>query len=252
MALIATTLSGCKVELYSELPEEEANEMVALLLANGIAAEKGSVDKGLVPLSVEEADLSVAVELLKENGYPRETFNDLGAIFQQQGLISSPLEERVRFIYGVSQSVSETLSHIDGVITARVHVVLPENEALAADRERPTASVFLRTRPGVTLEDQIQQIKLLVQASVEGLAYEDVVVAVFEAPQPPEVTIDGPPMESFLGVRYTADSADDVYVMAGGAAALFIAALTGNVVLLMRRRSRARPERPAITDRKNA
>lgn len=233
---LAVALTACKVELYSELSEVEANEMVALLLANGIDASKGTVDKGLVPLNVESADLSAAVEILREHGYPRDQFHDLGTIFQQQGLISSPLEEQVRFVYGLSQTVSETLSQIDGVITARVHVVVPEENAIGDTDKRSTASVFLKTRPGVNLDDKITQIKLLVQASVEGLAYDDVVVAIFETDVPSGQRVAGPPMQEILGVRYTADSFDTIMVIVGSLSVLLLIAIAGNIYFLMRRR----------------
>lgn len=247
-ALLAVALAGCNVELYSELNEEEANEMVALLLANGIDASKGTPKKGLVALKVQEADLSAAVEILRQNGYPKKEFHDLGAIFQQQGLISSPLEEQVRYVYGLSQTVSETLTQIDGVITARVHVVVPETNAIGDTKGEATASVFLKTRPGAQIEDRIQQIKVLVQNSVSGLAYENVSVAIFEAEAPANPRASGPPMQEFLGMRYTADSLDAMLVFAGAIGALLLVAVGGNVYLLTRADHRSLPALPTKKD----
>ncbi|MEM7529305.1 MAG: type III secretion inner membrane ring lipoprotein SctJ [Pseudomonadota bacterium] len=238
-ATLVLSLSACKVELYSELQETEANEMVSLLMSRGIDAEKGAVNKGLVTLNVEEADLSAAIQILNENGYPKDSFNDLGSIFQEQGLISSPLEERVRFIYGLSQTLAETLTQIDGVITARVHVVLPEQHPLDDEPEKATASVFLKTRPGMNLEPRIPQIKLLVQGSVEGLAYDDVVVSLFEA-DPGAQRVEGPPLSEFLGFRYAADSEDALMMIGGGMAGLLALLVVGNVTLLMMLRGRGR------------
>jgi type III secretion protein J len=238
IAALGLSLAACKVELHSGLSEIEANEMVALLQANGISSDKGPVGKEGVALDVESADLSTAIDVLRQNGYPRDKFNDLGTIFQQQGLISSPLEERVRFIYGLSQTVSETLTQIDGVITARVHVVVPEQHPLDDKPGRSTASVFLKTRPGVSLEDKIPQMKMLVQASVEGLSYDDVVIALFEADPPPAMRQDGPPMSQFLGIRYTADSGDQLLLLIGGIGLLLVLALAGNGYFFWRERKR--------------
>lgn len=233
MVTVVASLAACKVELFSSLTEQEANDMVALLLSHNFDAEKGAATKKGVPVLVESADLAPAIELLRENGYPRDTFNDLGKVFQQQGLISSPLEERVRFIYGLSQSISETLSHIDGVTTARVHVIVPERHPLDDNPGGSSAAVFIKTRPGTNLEDKIPAIKMLVQHSVEGLTYDDVVVALFETARSKRINVDGPPLDEIMGVRYTRDSSDDLMKFGGIIGALILLLLVAVIVLFV-------------------
>lgn len=239
-AALCTMIAACKVELHSGLEETEANEMVAVLTANGISAEKGAVEKGLVTLNVESSELPTAVELLRENGYPKDKFNDLGAIFKEQGLISSPLEERVRFIYGLSQAVSETLTQIDGVVTARVHIVAPEAHPLDNAPQKATAAVFLKTRPGVNLDDKIPQIKMLVQASVEGLTYENVVVSIFEANPPARTLANSPPMAEFMGVKFVPESQSTIMAALGGLGGLALLLVGSNVYFA--RRALPKPE----------
>ena len=123
---LTVLLGGCKTELYSNLVESDANTMLAILLNHDIQAEKKFDPKASsYILRVDEDRISQAVTLLKEQGYPREKVSSLGELFKKDGLVSSPLEERARFIFALSQSVQETLSQIDGVLVARVHVVLP-------------------------------------------------------------------------------------------------------------------------------
>ena len=247
IALLTVALAACKVELHTGLSESEANDMVALLLSHNIDAEKGATTKEGVPLMVESADLATAIEILRENGFPRDSFNDLGKVFQEQGLISSPLEERVRFIYGLSQSISETLSQIDGVVTARVHVIVPEQHPLDDKPQGSSASVFLKTRPDVNLEDKIPEIKLLVQSSVEGLAYDDVVVALFEVQPSRRINIEGPPMQEFMGMRFTKASSDDLMTF-GGIIAVVVIALIGGIVALFIMLRRARQGSALVPD----
>ena len=175
-------LTGCKAELYSNLLENDANAMLAILLNNKIEAEK-TFDKKAEAyfLHVEKSQIPQAVQLLKQHGYPKEKTATVGELFKKEGLISSPLEERTRFIFALSQSVQETLSQIDGVLVARVHVVLPENNPIDKTIKPSSASVFIKYNPAYRLEDMKSDIKLIVEKSIEGLTYDKVSVVMVPA-----------------------------------------------------------------------
>lgn len=188
---LVTLLSACKVDLYSGLDEKQGNEMLALLLAEGIDVEK-KVDKGnTVKLAVDENQLSNAIEILSRNSYPRDKFASLNDVFPQGGLISSPTEESARYTYAMSQDLAATVSNIDGVLTARVHLVLPSEEKqkskLGNEPKVAKASVFIKHSSNVSLDSYIPQIKLMVANSVENLKYENVAVVIF-----PSVTTFNP------------------------------------------------------------
>ena len=95
--------------------------------------------------------------------------------------MSSALEERARFTHALSQELSNTLSNIDGVVQARVHVSVPEKNPLSDKPQHSTASVFIKHRPGVDLSQQTGKIKALVVNAMEGLPYDNVTVALFPA-----------------------------------------------------------------------
>ncbi len=169
-------MAGCKQELYSGLTEKDVNEMISILMHSGIETGKVPLKNDLYALTVNRGELSRAVEILKDHGYPRDAYQSMGDIFKKEGLISSPLEERVRFIYALSQNVEETLSQIDGVITARVHIVLPENNPFGDVIKPSSASVFIKYHPDSSLEEAKADIKLIVEKSIEGLSYDKVTV----------------------------------------------------------------------------
>jgi type III secretion protein J len=175
-ALLILALAGCKTELYTGLDEREANEMIALLIKNGIDATRVRTKDGSSNLQVGENRLAEAIDLLKANGYPRQRFANMGEVFKTSGLIASPTEERARFIYALSQELSRTINDIDGVLTARIHVVLPKNDLLRQDATPSSASVFIRHDARMPLNRLLPQIKMLVANSIEGLAYEKVSV----------------------------------------------------------------------------
>lgn len=152
---------------------------MAILLRNDIDSFKAPGEENKWIVRVDKTNFSEAVDILADFGYPRDTYHGLGEIFQKSGLVSSPAEERIRYMYGLSQDLEETLSQINGVLTARVHVVIPNNDIMA-DRVTPaSAAVFLKYRKNSGVEEVIPQIKNLIVKSIEGLNYEDVSLVLF-------------------------------------------------------------------------
>lgn len=185
LILLSFVISGCdETELYSNLPEKDASEMQAILLGHGINCDKTIDKENKCNILISKKHLPEAVDLLNSFGYPREEYTDMGAMFKKEGLISSPMEERVRFIYALSQEVSKTISQIDGVISSRVHIVLPENDPLSQYFQPSSASVFIKYRQNYDFPNYIHQIKKLVVNSIEGLNYEKVSVFTFPSAVP--------------------------------------------------------------------
>ena len=182
LALCVALLSAActSQELYSQLSERQANEMVAALRQAGIEADK-KVAEGRFSVLTSRSDFADAVRLLNAQGYPRESFDSMGKVFKREGFVSSPLEERARLVHALSQEISNTLASIDGVVAARVHLVVPDRHPLLDKPQPAAASVFIKHRPDKDLTPQVTQIKALVVNSLEGLSYDHVTVALFPA-----------------------------------------------------------------------
>lgn len=199
-------LAGCGQQtLYTSLPEKEVNEMVAILLTHGINCEKVSGKEDLWNAVVDKDLFSQAVQLLNDAGYPRDTFSSLGDTFKKSGLVSSPTEERIRFMHALSEELAETLTHIHGVVTARVHIVLPDNDPYTDKITPSSAAVFISYLPQINLEDCAREIRQLVTNSIEGLSYDKVNLSMFQASNPSERiplshSIAKPPTKRILGV----------------------------------------------------
>ena len=176
MLVLALGLGGCRSDLYTKQSESDANSMVSALLEAGISAEKVTPDGKTWTVAVEQSDIVRSLSVLRAQGLPPDKHVNLGDMFKKEGLISTPTEERVRFIHGISQELSATLSQIDGVITARVHIVLPNNDPMAPESKPSSASVFVKYRPQANLTALTPAIKNMVARSVEGLSYDNVSV----------------------------------------------------------------------------
>jgi type III secretion protein J len=186
VALLAILLAACSrhVELMASIAEPEANEVIAALQNAGIAADKTPGKEGMVGISIEAAQVGRAMDLLRSKGLPRERHAGMGQVFKKEGLISSPLEERARYIYALSQELDATLSQIDGVVVARVHVVLPERGAIGDPVLPSSAAVFIKYQDGYNLDALQPQIRRLVNNSIPGLAPEKISIVLFSSQAP--------------------------------------------------------------------
>jgi type III secretion protein J len=194
------------IDLQSGLKDAEANEMVTVLNRHGIESQKRTSKEGVV-LSVKDSDISRATEALNAAGLPRRNLDNLGQVFKKEGMISTPLEERVRYIHGLSAELEYTLQQFDHVIEARVHVVLPERIAPGEPIQPSSAAVFIKYAPPLDEDMVVPRVRNLVASAIPGLSGEEgrnkvsVVLTASEATAPViEWTTVGP-------FRIAADSA---------------------------------------------
>ena len=230
--LLALAACGGRVELFSAVTESEANEMLAVLLDAGIEARKSSTKEGMA-INVGSSQVAQALDTLRARGLPREHFSGMGEIFQKGGLVSSPLEERARYIYALSQELSNTLSQMDSVLVARVHVVLPERGGHNEAATPSTAAVFLKHQAGYSLDTLRPQIRRLVTHAIPGLT-EDRVSIVLVAARPPQAQETVESYSQVLGFRVGQEST----VALGGlllALSLAVLFLAGVLAWLWRR-----------------
>lgn len=167
-------LSACSrsVNLQAGLSDGDANEIVLVLNRKGISVEKQKSKEG-VTLIVKEDDLSRATETMNEAGLPRRSLSNLGEVFKKQGMISTPMEERIRYIHGLSEELESTLQQFDHVISARVHVVLPERIAPGEPIQPSSAAVFVKYRAPLDEDMVMPRIRKLVASSIPGLSGEE-------------------------------------------------------------------------------
>ena len=226
-SLLVASLAACgggQVDLLSAIPEDDANEVIAVLINEGIQATKVAGKEGMVGVSVEQAKAAKAVDIMRQRGLPRETFNGMGVVFQKSGLISSPVEERARYLYALSQELSGTLSRIDGVLFARVHLVLPERGS-GLDRDTASsAAVFIKHQTGADVEILQPQIRRLVVNSIPGLTLDRVSVVLIPSNLQAK---DNTPWVNVFGLQVHPSSEQALKSMVLSLGALLVIALGG-------------------------
>src|ERR1700735_3958854 len=109
--LLCLVLGGCaRAALYTQLTERDANEMLAVLQSGGVSAEKLTKDGKSWSIDAPKSDFARAVLILRDQGYPKDHYDNLGDVFKKQGFVSSPLEEHARLLFGLSQELERTIS----------------------------------------------------------------------------------------------------------------------------------------------
>lgn len=232
VALLALLLlAGCKTELDRGLSEREANEIVALLLNSGIEASRefDAKDQAMT-VYVAQDRFADAVGIISAHGLPRARYASVPDVFKGGGLVASPIEERAKLIYALEERLSRSIADIDGVLSARVNLVLPDNDPLQHDATPSSASVVIRYAPGAPIEQLTPQIKLLVANGVADLTYDKVSVVLIPAAVDTAARVPASDMlVPVAGLWVTRDSAAALQVVLAAGAGLMamLAGLAG-------------------------
>ncbi len=158
--------------LYSELDPETAAGVVDELESKGIPYEL--TDSGRV-IWVPRQEVAATRLDMSAAGLP-ET-QDGWSILDSQGITSSEFDQRVGYQRAMEGELASTIAVIDGVESAKVHLVIPEQDLFVDDEIKASASVLLQTKSGESVTSgQVQAIVNLVASSVEGLTVGDVTV----------------------------------------------------------------------------
>lgn len=156
--------------------------MLAVLELNGIEAERAfNAEGSTYQISVDDANVANGIVLLERNGFPRSNYASLGDVFKADGLVTSPFEERARYLYAMNEELAQSISSISGIYDARVHMVLPDSDPLNSKSSNARASVFVYHKVGFDVASVTRKIQLAVANSIDNLAMRDVVVMSFVA-----------------------------------------------------------------------
>lgn len=236
-ALACLVLTGCQKQLYGNLSEKEANDVLAALLEAGIPSEKREGEESTYAVWVEETEFARAVRILDDRALPGKRYDDLGTVFGKNAMFSTPMEEKARYLYAMQEELSRTISEISGVLVARVHLVLPEQDQLGREISKPSAAVFVKHVDDERHDPEVhlRQIRELVAASIPQLDKNDIVVTFF-----PVAIKDSPAFtpnwRTVFGIRVAEESAPVLWWAAGIAPTVCLLLLAATLFSYLRRR----------------
>ena len=160
--------------LYSGLADRDAAEMAEALRSSNIPFrfEPGS---GIV--AVPQAQLDQARLHLASQGLPNGSNTGFEMMQQDQGFGTSQFIESARYQHALETELVRTISALQSVRAARVHLAIPKPTAFARDGGTPSASVLVDLHPGRSLDQsQVASIVHLVASSIAGMPASGVTV----------------------------------------------------------------------------
>jgi flagellar M-ring protein FliF len=158
--------------LYGRLAEKDAAAIVSALQAQGI---KHKVMGGGGTIYVPADQVHRLRMELAGKGLPGG--EGVGfEIFDKGQFGLSDFVQRTNYNRAIQGELARTIAQLDGVASARVMIVQPENRLLLTDQGiKPTASVFIEVNGRIETE-AVNSIRHLVANSVQGLSPDEVAV----------------------------------------------------------------------------
>lgn len=161
--------------LYGSLAGVDTNQVTETLTAADIPY---TLEPNSGALLVKSQDLARArLKLATAGVAPTDGNHGFEILDQEQGLGTSQFMETTRYRRGLEGELARTISSLNNVKAARVHLAIPKSSVFVRDERKPTASVLVELYPGRALEpSQVMAIVNLVATSVPELDKSQVTV----------------------------------------------------------------------------
>jgi flagellar M-ring protein FliF len=153
--------------LYSSVDGDELAQIVDTLQKSGInhKIDEGSGGVWIQGDQMHDARLKLANQGLTGGGSEGYKLMD-----KDQGFGGSQFMEKVRYQRALEAELARTITTINNVKSARVHLAMPKQSVFVRNRQKPSASVVVSLLAGRTLQEhQTQSIINLVSSSIPNL-----------------------------------------------------------------------------------
>ncbi len=160
--------------LFSGMQPKESSEVVAIL-------QQSNIDYKLDPttgaLLVPASEVQALRMKLAAEGLPHSSTRGMEMLDGDQGFGTSQFVERARYQRAMEEELSRSISQLNNVESARVHLATPKQSVFVRDRKAPTASVIINLYAGRNIDPgQVTAITHMVASSVPNMSNADVTV----------------------------------------------------------------------------
>ena len=155
-----------RTTLFASLSEGEKARVFDALKNNGMDVQ---IDPATGELTVPVDDYHNAKLNLASQGIPMQAPTGSSAL-NDMPMGTSRSVEALKIKQSLEYELARSITEIESITNARVHLAIPERSAFARNTQEPSASVFIELASGRTLSStQVEAIVNLVSSSVPNL-----------------------------------------------------------------------------------
>lgn len=163
----ATRFSAPQMELlYGELNATDSREIIRQLETTG--ATFRMQNNGTEILVPAEQVTSIRMQMA-EQGLPSGGSVGYELFDSMDALGTTNFVQNINLVRALEGELARTIKSIEGVQSARVHLVMPQREMFSRESQEPTASVYIKMRGGRLNEAQVSAIQHLIASAVPKL-----------------------------------------------------------------------------------
>ena len=153
--------------LFSNVSDKEASEIVNALGSAGIPYK---LDNNSGAVTVPAEQVHAARLKLAEQGLPKSSGFGLEIMEGGSSFSTSQFMENARYQHALETELARTISSLQPVQSARVHLAVPKSTVFLGKKQAPGASVLLQLYGGRSVTDaQVSAIVHLVASSIPEL-----------------------------------------------------------------------------------
>lgn len=173
-AILFWTLRPTYAPLFGQIDGADASEVMQALTQLGVPYK---VDNLTGRIEIPQQRIAETRLLLAGQGLPKSADIGFELLQQDSGFGTSRLIEGARYQRALEGELGRSVSALDPVASARVHIAKAERSVFVRERTPPSASVVVHLKGGRSLtEDQVAAIVHLVSSSVPELTPDRVTV----------------------------------------------------------------------------
>lgn len=163
----ATRFSAPQLELlYGDLSATDAREIIRQLESTGVPFR--TENNGTQIMVASEQVTSIRMQMA-EQGIPSGGSMGYELFDSMDALGTTNFVQNINLVRALEGELARTIKAIDGVQSARVHLVMPQREMFSREEQEPTSSVYIKMRGGRLNENQVQAIQHMIAAAVPKL-----------------------------------------------------------------------------------